>query len=295
MNQRDPDRPLTPADAMPEEATPEAAPTGRPALPAPAPDPLDPAVACAGWALFLDVDGTLLGFQHRPEDVRLHADLRAVLGALHTGLGRAVALVSGRTLTDLDRIQAPLRLPAAGLHGLERREADGTIDRGVEGAALDHMRAGLTDLVARHDALWLEDKGRALAVHYRGEPKLHRTVLDRVHALCARETPDTLTVLDGKMVCEVKPRHADKGSAIRSFMARAPFAHRVPVFLGDDVTDEDGFRAVNALGGLSVRIGKQSAGGLTHAAYRLPDEPAGEGWLGRLRQAVAPGRSGLDG
>ena len=255
-----------------------------------APDPLDPAARPSAWALFLDVDGTLLGFQGRPEDVHLHHSLCRILDALDAGLDHAVALVSGRTLADLDRIQAPLKLPAAGLHGLERRDADGTVDQGVEGAALDHMRAGLSAFVDRHDALWLEDKGRTLAVHYRAEPGLQRIVLDRVHALCAEEAPDTLAVLDGKMVCEVKPRHADKGSAIRSFMARPPFAGRLPVFLGDDVTDEDGFRAVNALGGLSIRVGAQPAGKLTHAAYRLPDEAAVEAWLDRVRQAVRPGQ-----
>ena len=269
----------------------------RSAAPGPldAPDPLDAAVDPARWALFLDVDGTLLGFQSRPEDVHLHDSLRGVLSALDAGLGRAIALVSGRTLADLDRIQAPLRLPAAGLHGLERRDADGTVDHGLKGTALDHLRDGLNDLVQDHDSLWLEDKGRALAVHYRADPGLHRTVLDRVHALCAREAPDTLAVLDGKMVCEVKPRHADKGSAIRAFMARPPFDGRIPVFLGDDVTDEDGFRAVNALGGLSVRVGAQPAEKLTHAAYRLADEPAVEAWLARLSQAVAPRGGQRDG
>lgn len=260
-----------------------------------APDPLDAAVNPTRWALFLDVDGTLLGFQGRPEDVHLHDSLRAVLDALDTGLGHAVALVSGRTLADLDRIQAPLKLAAAGLHGLERRDADGTVDHGVEGAALDHLRDGLSELVDGHDALWLEDKGRTLAVHYRADPGLHRTVLDQVHALCAREAPDALAVIDGKMVCEIKPRHADKGSAIRGFMARPPFSGRVPVFLGDDVTDEDGFRAVNALGGLSVRVGAQPADKLTHAAYRLADEPAVEAWLARLSQVVAPGSQPRDG
>jgi len=279
MNERDPDKSAATFGSIGGQGT----------VPGLAPDPLDPAVDPARWALFLDVDGTLLGFQGRPEDVRLHDSLRAVLEALDAGLGHAVALVSGRTLADLDRIQAPLKLPAAGLHGLERREADGTIDRGAEGAALDHMRAGLDDLVARHDALWLEDKGRALAVHYRADPQLHATVLDRVHALCANEPPDTLSVLDGKLVCEVKPRHADKGSAIRSFMARPPFAGRVPVFLGDDITDEDGFRAVNAMGGLSIKVGVQPAGKLTHAAHGLPDEPAVEAWLDRLRRVVVPG------
>ncbi|MDZ7711971.1 MAG: trehalose-phosphatase [Rhodovibrio sp.] len=277
MTNRDPQRQTTESQAEGE------------AMPRAAPDPLDPGLEPDRWALFLDVDGTLLGFQGRPEDVHLHDCLRRILHALDAGLGHALALVSGRTLADLDRIQAPLQLPAAGLHGLERRGADGTVDRGVEGAALDHMRAGLSAFVDRHDALWLEDKGRTLAVHYRADPRLQRTVLDRVNALCAGEAPDTLTVLDGKMVCEVKPRHADKGSAIRSFMARPPFAGRRPVFLGDDVTDEDGFRAVNALGGLSIRVGAEPAGELTHAAYRLADEPAVEAWLERVRQAVVPG------
>jgi trehalose 6-phosphate phosphatase len=265
------------------------------ALPGGAPDPLDPALDPGSWALFLDVDGTLLGFQGRPEDVHLHDGLRNVLEALDAGLGHALALVSGRTLADLDRIQAPLKLPAAGLHGLERRDADGTVDHGVEGVALDHLRVGLNDLVAHHEALWLEDKGRALAVHYRADPQLRQTVLDYVKSLCAREAADTLTVLDGKMVCEVKPRHADKGSAIRSFMARPPFAGRLPVFLGDDVTDEDGFRAVNVLGGLSIRVGPQRADQPTDARFGLPDEAAVEAWLEQLRQAVAPGDGPSDG
>jgi trehalose 6-phosphate phosphatase len=260
-----------------------------------APDPaaLDPRSAAGdpgNWALFLDVDGTLLGFQGRPEDVHLHPSLRETLAALAARLDRAVALVSGRTLADLDRIQAPLRLPAAGLHGLELRDADGHVDHGLEGTALDHLRAGLRAFVARHEPLWLEDKGRALAVHYRAAPELHQTVLDAVNGLCQREEPHTLAVLDGKMVCEVKPRHADKGSAITSFMGRAPFAGRVPVFLGDDVTDEDGFRAVNDLGGLSIRVGKTDGGRPTHATYALADEPAVEEWLDRLRQAVGTAR-----
>ncbi|MBK1695692.1 trehalose-phosphatase [Rhodovibrio salinarum] len=253
-----------------------------------APDPLDPATDDpASWALFLDVDGTLLRFRGRPEDVHLHASLRAILADLYAALGQAVALVSGRTLADLDRIQAPLKLPAAGLHGLERRDADGTIDRGVEGDALDHLRSGLQTFVASHEDLWLEDKGRALAVHYRAAPKLRDVVLEHVRNLCVQEDPDALAVLDGKMVCEVKPRHADKGTAIRTFMAHAPFAGRMPVFLGDDVTDEDGFRAVNALGGLSIRVGRTPAGQVTHADHSLADESAVEAWLERLRRAVS--------
>jgi trehalose 6-phosphate phosphatase len=261
------------------------------------PDPLARPEAAARWALFLDVDGTLLAFQGRPEAVQLHASLRDVLAELAHRMDRAVALVSGRTLSDLDRLQAPLSLPAAGLHGLERRRADGASVQGQEGAALDHIRMGLGELVGGYAALWLEDKGRALAVHYRADPGLRDMVLACVRALCAAEgtgpdggdgadggdDADGLMILDGKMVCEIKPRHADKGSAIRAFMAEPPFAGRVPVFLGDDVTDEDGFKAVNALGGLSIRVGE----GATVAVYRLPDEPAVEAWLGRVRDAVA--------
>ena len=126
MTEYDPDKSAAPAGPA----------AARSALPGAPPDPLDPCLYPARWGLFLDIDGTLLGFQHRPEDVQLHDSLRAVLDALDTGLGHALALVSGRTLADLDRIQAPLKLPAAGLHGLERRDADGTIDRGAEGAPL---------------------------------------------------------------------------------------------------------------------------------------------------------------
>lgn len=238
--------------------------------------------AAARWAVFLDVDGTLLAFRQRPEEVQLHDSLRRVLDRLAGQLGGAVAVVSGRTLADLDRLLGPLVLPAAGLHGLERRSVDGHCQQADEGVALDQLRTGLQALVAEHGALWLEDKGRALALHYRGDPGLRDTVLARVRALCTDRACDGLMVLDGKMVCEVKPRHADKGSAIRAFMHEKPFAGRTPVFLGDDVTDEDGFRAVNELGGLSIRVGD----GETEARYRLADEPAVEAWLRRVADAL---------
>lgn len=230
-------------------------------------------------AVFLDIDGTLLSFRERPEEVTLHDALRWTLQKLCHQLDGAVALVSGRTLADIDRIFHPLGLSAAGLHGLERWLSDGTRQDSCEAAALAHVRPELKRLVGRYRGIVLEDKGRAVALHYRGVPNVGPDLVARVRDLVAADA-DTLTILDGKMVVEVKPRHADKGSAIAAFLAETPFAGRVPVFLGDDVTDEDGFRAVNQVSGISVRVDGQDGGNReTAACYRLPDEAAVERWL----------------
>lgn len=233
----------------------------------------------AHLAVFIDIDGTLLGFRERPEQVRLHDALRGTLRRLCRKLDGAVALISGRTLADIDRIFHPLGLPAAGLHGLEWRLPDGTRQDSSEAAVLDHLRPELKLLVERYQGVLLEDKGSAVALHYRGVPDIGPNLVARVRDLVAADA-DTLTILDGKMVVEVKPRHADKGSAIAAFLAEAPFAGRVPVFLGDDATDEDGFRTVNQRSGISVLVDGQDGGKReTAARYRLPDESAVERWL----------------
>lgn len=240
---------------------------------------LDPTV---GWALFLDVDGTILGFADTPDGVAVSKHLRQVLRRLEACLNGAVALISGRSIEDLDQIFGPLKLPAAGLHGLERRDTRGDLHILGEAEALEHLRQPFADLAASKKGVMLEDKGRTLAVHYRRAPDEAEDVRKKVEGL-VRPSARELRIIHGKMVSEVKPRHADKGSAILAFMDETPFAGRVPVFIGDDVTDEDGFAAVNALDGHTIRVGNGAA---TAAHYRIPDVDQVIDWLESLPSKV---------
>ncbi len=236
------------------------------------------------WALLLDVDGTLLHIAETPDGVVRSATLCHLLSRLVPALDGAVALISGRTIEDLDRLFAPLKPPAAGLHGLEHRNAQGQVSTLGEAKALDHLRAPLAEFAAGHKGLLLEDKGRALAFHYRLAPQREAEVKHKIETLTGG-TQDLRTI-HGKMVVEIKPRHADKGSAVRAFMAEAPFRGRIPVFLGDDVTDEDAFEAVNDLNGLSICVDPAQE---TAARYRLNGVDQVLQWLARIADSLNPG------
>lgn len=222
-----------------------------------------PAGSCA---FFLDVDGTLLDIKPRPEEVAADEALLALLRTLSDATGGALALVSGRRIEDVDRIFAPLVLAAAGLHGAELRLPDGTRTL-AESAIMDAARPVLRDFAAVREGVWVEDKGATLAVHFRQRPELEPEVLHFMRHLAG----DGLAVQEGKMVAELKETRHDKGKAIEYLAALPPFAGRRPVFIGDDVTDESGFQAVNALGGSSIRIGPPNAP--TRAIYCL-ESPA---------------------
>ena len=228
-------------------------------------DPLDwqRDIDIAGTALFLDVDGTLLGFKERPEDVVADDSLREILQVLQTRTDGALALISGRAIADLDRIMAPLVLAAGGTHGAEMRWPDGRRET-IDAAALAQVRPLAQGFVEARDGLVLEDKGAALAVHFRRVPMLEgevgRFLEDAV-------TGHDLMVQHGKMVAEVKSSRSSKGMAIATFMKTAPFTGRVPLFIGDDKTDEHGFESANALGGVSIKVG--DAQEPTVARYRL--------------------------
>jgi len=228
----------------------------------------------AAWALFLDFDGTLIDFAMTPDAVVVPPKLRAILSACADAFDGAVAIVSGRPISTLDALLDPLRLPAAGLHGLELRMPDGTLEESAHRAAgLAEVRAQFRSLVREDARLVVEDKGSSLALHFRRAPEREQE-LRRLVTLAA--TPHNgHHVMHGKMVLEVRPAHADKGTAIARFLEVPPFVGRTPVFAGDDITDEDGFAAVNRHGGISVKVGA----GETHAAYRVPDVAALHGWL----------------
>jgi trehalose 6-phosphate phosphatase len=231
-------------------------------------------------ALFLDVDGTLLEIASRPELVHVPSGLPALTARLSEQRDGALALISGRPLAQIDRLFQPWRGAAAGLHGIERRRADGTLDSILDDtskAALDRIRPKLAALAGGESGLILEDKGATVALHYRAVPDRETEIRAYAGAL-QREAGAALRLIAGKMVVEFQPRNANKGSAIAAFLAEAPFAGRQPVFLGDDTTDEDGFAEVRSRGGFAIRVGAPSE---TMADYCLPSVKAVLAWLAR--------------
>lgn len=237
--------------------------------PAPAPS-LD-------WCLFLDVDGTLIALADTPFETRAGDDLKALLGVVSQRLGGALALVSGRSIGHLDALFAPLRLPCAGLHGVERRKATGVLQGATfADAHLDRAREALRDLVRSHPGTLLEDKGRTVAVHFRLAPQFETQVRDRVAAIAAF-LGDEYHVQPGSMMFEIKPRDFNKGRAVHAFMQEPPFSGRRPVYLGDDLTDIDGFKEAEAQGGLSISVGPRVT-----ARHRLDDPDAVFRWLETL-------------
>ena len=227
-------------------------------------------------ALFLDFDGTLAPIAPRPQDVRVPAWVLPALQSLSGRLQGAVAIVSGRSLAQLDDFLAPLRLPAAGAHGAELRGASGRITRQLDDPPPTVVHAARV-LVAAHAGLILETKPSGCSLHYRARPELEGECRDVLFAALAA-VPDASAVwqwLSGHCVFELKQRAVSKGSAVRALLAQSPFAGRQPVFVGDDVTDEDGIVAVQAAGGFGVRVG----GGESQARYRLADPDAVGAWL----------------
>jgi trehalose 6-phosphate phosphatase len=251
------------------------------------------------WALFLDVDGTLISIAATPEAARPEPALLPLLETLQRGCDAALALVSGRSLASIDGLFAPLRLPAAGLHGWERRRADGSLAPTDEPSGLlQRLRPRLEAYVRTRPELLLEDKGGSLALHYRLAPERGPALLRYARRL-AQVEPD-LHLLAGRKVVELQPRGADKGKAIAAFLAEAPFAGRRPVFAGDDTTDEHGFAAVNALGGLSVRVADPETRARPSAAQHcVPGVEALHRWLGEVAQLLEGryrnARNGTDG
>jgi trehalose 6-phosphate phosphatase len=234
-------------------------------------------------ALFLDVDGTLLHIAATPDAVTIERTTLDLLGRVHRATGGGLALITGRPIGDIDRLFAPLALLVAGQHGFERRDAAGAVHRHARPAPqLAATRARLAAFGHEHPGVLIEDKGLTLAVHYRLAPQAEPKLAALAAALAA-ESGGTLAVQRGKMVFELLPAGRDKGTAIAEFMDEAPFRGRMPVFLGDDVTDEYGFSIVNGLGGVSVKVGD----GPSEARLRMPDVSAVREWLGQVAAGAA--------
>jgi trehalose 6-phosphate phosphatase len=241
--------------------------------------PPPPRLRAADIALFLDVDGTLLEIEREPGAVHVPQRLCRILEDLQEATGGALALVSGRSLDQLDRLFSPLRFSAAGLHGLEHRNLGSDTARAAPDAkALARARGRLAAFVEVHEGVLLEDKGLTLALHYRKAPEVANAAI-AVAERAAAESAGALDLLHGKMVCELKPPGVDKGRAIAAFLDEAPFVGRRPVFAGDDVTDEAGFATINQRGGISIRIGNGRA---TAAMFGHRDVAAMQTWLLKL-------------
>ncbi len=227
------------------------------------------------WALFLDVDGTLVEIAVEPDAVHVDIRLITLLTALQRKLDGAVALVSGRTIATLDHLFSPLRLPAAGNHGLERRASDGDINRPRAIAEMLTIRDAFSGFVAENPGAILEDKTLSMAIHFRNSPELETAATDLAEDLVAGSGANLFLQM-GKKLVEIRPAQGDKGTAIADFLAEAPFSGRLPVFIGDDITDEKGFELVNLRGGHSIRVGNDVT---TAARYHVADVTGVIRWL----------------
>ncbi|GAA0868499.1 trehalose-phosphatase [Brevundimonas basaltis] len=245
-----------------------------------APPPLPPPpLTLPRPALFLDMDGVLAPLAETPDavvpDPRRTAVLRAVADRLH---GR-VAIISGRTLAEIDRIAEASTASASGVHGLERRRADGSIHRADPAPEVRAAVAEFESFARSRPGIIVEDKAVSAGLHYRGAPDEGADAL-RLAGRLADETG--LSLQAGNLVVELKTPGSNKGTALQAFMRESPFAGAVPVMLGDDLTDEDGFKAAEALGGFGVLVGPPRD---TAARHGLPDVDAVLAWLNAVEES----------
>jgi trehalose 6-phosphate phosphatase len=234
--------------------------------------------------LFLDVDGTLIDIAEVPDAVTVPAGLRETLARVQAGLDGALAFVSGRPIATLDRLFAPLILPAAGEHGAElRRSPAAAVEEPPRSARLLELDLQLAAVAAQHPGVIIEMKRAAIAVHYRRAPACGPALRAAIEEILDERFAD-LHLLSGKMVFEIKQRHVNKGTAVLALMERPPFAGRRPIFVGDDTTDADGFRAARALGGLGIPVGHAPD---AEASFSFPTPAAVRAWLAEAAEAFA--------
>lgn len=231
------------------------------------------------YALFFDFDGTLADIAERPDDVQVSDDTRCMLDALRGALHGAVAVISGREIDSVDQFLLPVQLAVSGVHGLTRRDAGGNLHAFLfDDHAIQAVAARLAPFLAAHSGLLLERKSGAIALHYRQRPELEqecRAVMrEAVMGL------NGFRLRPGKMVIEALAHDSNKGAAIESFLSEPPFMGRVPVFVGDDTTDEDGFALVNSRQGISIKVGL----GDTQARYRVSSTQELLSWLRNVLQ-----------
>jgi trehalose 6-phosphate phosphatase len=221
--------------------------------------PLPDIVASGNWALFLDLDGTLIDLAPTPDSVVVPKDLIETLAALHNHFSGALAIVSGRPLASLDALLQPLRLTVAGEHGAVLRRADGTM---LEAAKQLNVPGDWRQLIRQAARNWpgtlVEEKVHSIAVHFRANPALEGEI---AATLCSIATSNSaFEVLPAAMAREIRHRDSHKGAALRCLMGSAPFVARRPLFIGDDITDEDAIAAATDLGGIGLRVSDHFSG-----------------------------------
>lgn len=216
---------------------------------------LHPRLRPADSCLFLDVDGTLIELGPTPHAVVVDAAALQFLHDAQSVLRGALALISGRSLAQLDALFGPNVFPAAGLHGVERRDSLGNLHVHPTEPLPSDLLTELGAIAGRHPGILIENKGLAVAVHYRQAASLQDMLAREVEVLARRHGGEDLQVQPGSYVLELKPSGITKAHAIEAFMEEAPFAGRTPVFAGDDLTDLHGFEAVQKLGGVSIAVG----------------------------------------
>jgi trehalose 6-phosphate phosphatase len=226
-----------------------------------------------GAALFLDFDGTLVDLAETPDSIRVSPDLAPLIARLSERLDGRIALVSGRAIADLERHLECSGLAVSGSHGLELRLRDGSHVPLAARHDLSEARERLRRLAGETPGLLVEDKPFGAALHYRQAPDQEARVIAEASDLAVRTG---LTLQQGKMVVELRPPGADKGDAIRAFMLEPGFIGARPLFVGDDLTDEDAFRAAAELGGGGILVGPERA---TAAKWRLGGVAAVSAWL----------------
>lgn len=247
--------------------------------------------AATSWALFLDVDGTLLEFAPTPDAVHVPSGLIALLLRLQHRLDGALALISGRRIASLDNLFKPLTLPAAGLHGFERRDARGVVHLAP---IADDFVAALHRLAqhiaARFPGVLVEDKQFSIAFHYGALITGADSEAGAVQALQASlaAAADRLgcELLAGHKVYELKSAVVDKGRALVAFMDEPPFQGRLPIFIGDDFTDAYALRAASACAGMAIQVDERIAGA---AQFALSDPAAVLQWLQRWEEQFVDG------
>ena len=224
-------------------------------------------------SLFLDFDGTLAEIARTPDAVIVEPRIREIITALTKQLEGRLAIVSGRSIAEIDRFIGLPDLAVSGSHGLEMRWPDGRREMPEPPSGLSSIIAALRRFANDHPGVIVEEKPFGAGLHYRATPDIELSARQLTEYLAAEQGLDLQA---GKMVFEIRLPGRHKGDAIREFMAGSSFADGAPWFAGDDITDENGFVAVADLGGFGVLVGAERS---TAAAYRLPDVPATHRWL----------------
>ncbi|UVK77318.1 MAG: trehalose-6-phosphate phosphatase [Sodalis sp. Fle] len=236
-----------------------------------------PPTSLATTSYFFDLDGTLANIEKLPKQVAIPKNIIQALCHLSDVTNGAMALISGRPIAELDTLSAPLHGPVSGIHGAERRDANNVLHRKILPKSLSALISKeLNQTITAFSDCYVEDKGMAFALHYRQDERSKAHILAFAQHFIKRYPQ--LVLQPGKCIVELKPAGVDKGTAIRTFMHEAPFAGRTPLFIGDDLTDEAGFQQVNALQGISIKVGP----GSTIARYHLEDVSQVHQWLKEL-------------